>query len=174
MKVLGGISIVWALACASAPFAPQKQGTALARIIPKQMQAAFSRGASKKAWTDYIYSATNQKLYVLSLEPQVDAGKHTIGIDLILRDAEEPTTDQNLLNPPGNWHGLQPYNFVANDLLQGADKSVFGRRRAIGVKSRGLDIVIQIRDVKVSALPDGTYDIDELKLLLAVDNLPKS
>lgn len=134
------------------------------------MQAEFSQEAAKRMWTDYIYSSENKKLYSLSLKPEVDVGGHITGIDLILRDVGNPKVTENLLDPIGNWHGLQPYSFMANDLLHGADASAFGTRRIITVKGRGLDISIQILNVRVSALPDGTHEIDELKLSLAVHN----
>lgn len=143
-------------------------------IAPKQMQAEFSQGTSTTTWTDYLYSPSNKKLYILSLEPEVNVAKHVIGVDLVLRNAEKPKTDENLLSPAGNWHGLQPYNFVATDLMHGADRSVFGVRRSIKVTSRKLNVVIQILDEKISASPDGTQEIDVLKLAVSADNLPNS
>ena len=53
----------------------------------------------EKGWTDHLDSRSNKKLYVLSLEPEVDVGNHVIGIDLVLRNAEEPNTDENLPSP---------------------------------------------------------------------------
>ena len=173
MTILNAISIA-CVAVVLTPFTPPKQDGELARIVPKQMQAQFSQGASTKAWTDHLYSPSNKKLYVLSLVPEVDVGKHAIGIDLVLRNAEKPKTGENLLSPTGNWHGLQPYNFVASDLKHGADGSVFGARRSIKVTSRKLNVVIQILGVKSRALPNGTLEIDDLKLSVFVDNLPNS
>jgi len=173
MSVLNGILIVWAFALASARLTAQKHDVSLARIAPKQMLAEFSRGTSKKAWTDYIYSPANKKLYVLFLEPQVDVGNHIIGIDLLLRDAKKPKVDENLLNPPGPWHGLQPYSFMAIDLLHGAGGSAFGAHRTVRVRRRRLDVGIQILEVRVSALSNGGYQVDELKLSVQVDNVPE-
>ena len=110
----------------------------------------------------------------MSLEPEVNVAKQVIGVDLVLRNAENPKTDENLLRPAGNWHGLQPYNFVATDLMHGADKSVFSARRSIKVTSKKLTVLIQILDAKIRALPDGTHEIDDLKLAISVENLPKS
>jgi hypothetical protein len=159
---------------ASAPFTVQEQGVPLTSIAPKQMQAEFSREDSTKTWTDHLYSPSNRKLYVVSLEPEVNVAKHVIGVDLVLRNAEKPKTAENLLSPVGNWHGLQPYNFVATDLMHGADKSVFGACRSIKVINRKLNVVIRILDEKIRALPDGTQEIDVLKLAVSVDNLPNS
>jgi hypothetical protein len=159
---------------ASGPCAPRQQGDPLARIAPKQMQAEFSRKDSTKTWTDYLYSRSNKKLYVFTLQPDLNAAKQVIGVDLVLRDARNPNTDDNLLSPAGNWHGLQQYNFVATDLKHGADKSVFGARRSIKVTRKKLTVVIQIQDEKIRALPDGTQEIDDLKLAVSVDNLPNS
>jgi hypothetical protein len=174
MNFLNWISVACVLAFVSTPFSPQKQDAKLARIVPKQMHAQFSQGDSAKAWTDHLDSPANKKVYILSLEPDLDVGRHVIGVDLVLRDADEPKTNENLLSPAKNWHGLQPYNFVASDLLSGADRSVFGARRSIKITSRELDIEIQIVDVKLTALPDGTREIDELKLAVSANNLPNS
>jgi hypothetical protein len=161
---------------ASASFASvrQEQGVPLTSIAPKQVQAEFSLKNSTKPWADHLYSPSNKKLYDLSLEPEVSVAKHVIGVDLVLRNADNLKTDENLLRPAGNWHGLQPYNFVATDLMHGADKSVFGLRRSIKVTTKKLTVVIQILDEKIRALPDGTQEIDDLKLAISVDNLPNS
>jgi hypothetical protein len=174
MNFLNGISVACLLALVSTPFTPQKQDVKSARIVPKQMHAEFSQTDSAKAWTDHLDSPANKKVYTLSLEPELDVAKHVIGVDLVLRDADDPKTNENLLSPATNWHGLQPYDFVASDLLNGADRSGFGARRSIKVTSRELDIEIQILDVKLRALPGGTQEIDELKLAVSADNLPKS
>jgi hypothetical protein len=140
-------------------------------VAPKRMQFEFSRGPSNKGWTDYIYSRTNQKLYVLSLEPEFDVRKRIIGINVVLRDIGTPKSDENLLNPPGKWHGLQPYSFMADDLTHGADKAVFGAHRTIDVRSRRLRVEIQIENVRITALPDGVNQIDTLNVSVSVDNL---
>jgi hypothetical protein len=141
-------------------------------IVPKQMQAEFLRIDSENIWTDYIYSSNATKLYVLSFEPQVDVSKRIIGIDLVLRDVKNPKKDENLLNPTGIWHGLQPYSFMAQDLLHGPSESAFGRERSIAVRSRGLHFTVELLDVKVSGGSDGAHQIDSLKLSIAADNSP--
>jgi hypothetical protein len=162
------------LASASFASAPPEQRVPPTGIAPKQMQAEFSPENSTKPWTDHLYSPSNKKLYDLSLEPGVNVAKQVIGVDLVLRNSENPKTDENLLRPAGNWHGLQPYNFVATDLMHGTDKSAFGARRSIKVMSKKLTVVIQILDAKIRALPDGTHEIDDLKLAVSVENLPNS
>jgi hypothetical protein len=174
MSILNRTSIACMLSLVSISFSPPRQDTKLVRIVPKQMQIQFLRGASKEVWADQLYSPSNKKLYILSLEPELDVGRYVVGVDLVLRDAEEAKTDENLLSPAGNWHGLQPFNFMASDLLHGADKSAFGARRTIKVTSRRLNVAIQILDSKVRTSPEGTHEIDELKLSISADNLPNS
>ena len=82
------------------------------------MHAQFSQRDSAKTWTDHLDSPANKKVYTLSLEPDRDVGKHVINVDLVLRDADEPKTNEKLLSPAKNWHGLQPYNFVASDTAE--------------------------------------------------------
>ena len=172
--IKAAIILYGTLGGASFASAPPEQGVPPTSIAPKQMRAEFSPENSTKPWTDHLYSPSNKKLYDLSLEPEVSVAKHVIGVDLVLRNAENPKADENLLRPAGNWHGLQPYNFVATDLMHGADKSVFGARRSIKVTSKKLTVAIQILDEKIRALPDGTQEIDDLKLAVSVDNLPTS
>lgn len=175
MNISSGMSVIGALILALAPCAlqqHQKQGIALSRIAPEQVEVEYSRGALTNGWMHYIYSAARKKLYVFSLEPQIDNAKHVIGIDVVLHDADKPNADENLLNPPGNWHGLQPYSFMASDLVNGPVKSAFGLHRIITVTNRGLNIGIRILDVKIGTLPDSAHEISELKLSLSADNLP--
>jgi RHS repeat-associated protein len=61
-----------------------------------------------------------------------------VGVNLVLNDVGHLSADSNLLSPTGNWHGLQPYAFVASDLLKGPDNSTFGAHRTIEVKRKGL------------------------------------
>jgi hypothetical protein len=159
---------------ALAPPTLRAQAVPLMRIVPKQMQAEFSRRASTQAWTDYLYSPSNKKLYVLSLEPEIDVAKHVVGVDLVLRDAEKPKADENLLSPAGNWHGLQPYDFDATDAIHGAEGTVFGANRSIKVTNRQLNVVIHILDIRTRPLPDGTQELELLKLAVSVDNSPNS
>ena len=164
MKLWIAISLLSAVAGTSAP----------AKIAPKKMQVEFTVGNKRTIWTDYLYSPANQKLFVVSLEPHSDGSRNAVGLDLIVRDAGKPESDANLLNSPGNWHGVQPYNFFASDLLHGAAKSVFGRRRIINVKSRGLGLEVRVLHVKISVKRNGAQEIDELTLSLAAYNLPHS
>jgi hypothetical protein len=173
MNTTKGISITWVLALASILLTPQKPETSLPPIAPKQVQAEFSRRPSSETWTEYIYSTGGTKLYVLSLERELDAGKHIADIDLVLRDVDKRGSVENLLSPPRPWHGLQPYNFAADDLSQGATKSAFGAKRTIVVRSRNLVLSIEVVDVKVSGMPGKTHELRKLKLSVSVENLPQ-
>jgi hypothetical protein len=76
----------------------------------------------------------------------------------------------NLLDPPGIWHGLQPCDFVANDLAQGAQKSVFGEKRTILPKNSGLVVRIVVSSATVSPISAGNYQLETLDLRVEVDN----
>jgi hypothetical protein len=171
MNTLNGIAIVCLVGSALVASTPQTKDALPPLIVPRRMQAQFSLERSSMLWTDSLYSPSKSNLYVLSLEPEVDVGKHVIGIDLVLRDAKKPKAGENLLNPSGKWHGLQPYSFTARDLLDGADRSAFGAHRTITVTSEGLDIRIHVLDVSVNTLLDGTHQIDKLSLSISAENL---
>jgi hypothetical protein len=76
----------------------------------------------------------------------------------------------NLLDPTGTRHGLQAYDFAANDLAQGVQKSAFGEKRTVSLKSLGLIVRITVLKVAVSPISDGDYQLDALNLQIEVDN----
>jgi hypothetical protein len=138
------------------------------KILPLQAKADFSRSSSAKPWSTYLVSQGGKRTYKLFLEPEYDKNRVLIGVDLQLVDARG-SADVNLLNPH-DWHGLQPYDFVASDLIQGAEKSTFGAHRTITVEGRGIAVQIDIIKVQVSPATGGGYQIDDLALSIAVDN----
>jgi len=85
---------------------------------------------------------------------------------------ERDSPSSNLLSAQKNWHGLQPYNFVGRDLAQGSGKSIFGSHRELKLEARKLLVQMDISNVKVSPLSNGDYQIDELEITVAVENLP--
>ncbi len=110
---------------------------------------------------------------MLSFEPEYGPKNEIIGLDLVLVDAKkgQGLSDSNLLNPH-NWHGLQPYDFLGKDLAQGPDKSSFGSHRELKLDGRKLLVRIDISSARVSPLPDGDYEFEQMELAITVDNLP--
>jgi hypothetical protein len=94
-----------------------------------------------------------------------------VGVDLVLNDLGHASPDSNLLSPTGNWHGLQPYTFIASDFVKGPDNSTFGAHRTIEIKSKELVMGINVLGVKVTSTSEGDAQIDDLTLELVVDNL---
>ena len=76
----------------------------------------------------------------------------------------------DLLHPAGIWHGIQACDFVANDLAQGVQKSVFGDKRTISLKSLGLVVRIAVSQEVVSPISGGNYRIDSLGVQIEIDN----
>lgn len=115
-----------------------------------------------------------KRVYQLKFEPEHGPKDEVIGLDLVLADAQKDrdSSGSNLLSPQKNWHGLQPYNFVGGDLAQGSGKSIFGSHRELKLDARKLLVRMDISKVKVSPLPNGDYQIDELEITVAVENLP--
>jgi hypothetical protein len=128
--------------------------------------------SSATLWKASVLTSGGKRAYVLSFEPEYGPKNEIIGLDLVLVDAKkgQGLSDSNLLNPQ-NWHGMQPYDFLGKDLAQGPDKSSFGSRRELKLDGRKLLVRIDISSARVSPLPHGDYEIDQLELAITVDNL---
>jgi hypothetical protein len=75
---------------------------------------------------------------------------------------------QNLLEPWGNFHGLQPYDFAALGFIRGPEKSPFGSVREIPIRGTVTKLVVHIDDVQVrsiSAVAAGDHDDAEVTKL---------
>jgi hypothetical protein len=66
---------------------------------------------------------------------------------------------------------LQAFDFNADDLVNGASKSAFGARRAIPLEAIHIVLEVTILNAKVERAKNGTREINELKLSVAVKNL---
>lgn len=140
-------------------------------IVPKHFALHFLPELDAGDYTEYIVASTGVKIYVISLEPERDTRGRVAGVDLVLQDVKSSGRESNLLSPKGNWHGLQPYDFVAADLAQGAAKSAFGARRSIAMKQRGIVVRMSISRAEVSSVPGGSYELKRLDLIVSVENL---
>jgi hypothetical protein len=141
------------------------------KILPFHSKAYFSRTSSAKPWHAYVLTSRGTPAYKLSFEREYDVNRKLVGINLLLTDAKKTGRSMNLLNPPQNWHGLQPHFFVASDLAQGPSQSVFGAHRTIKIESKGIVVQIDILNARVSPLTGGGFQIDDLQLSITVDNL---
>jgi len=140
------------------------------RITPLHAKAEFSRSSSAKEWSASVLTPEGRRAYKLFFEPEYDVNRALAGVDLVLSDLQNRGSKKNLLSPPRNWHGLQPYNFVASDLLQGPDKSTFTSHRTMKIDNRGIVVQIDVLNVSLSSLPGGDHQIDEVQLSVTVNN----
>lgn len=136
------------------------------RILPLQTRMIFSPGSHDHR-SARIKSIDGSTAYYLSLEPDLDLGNHVVTVELVLR---RPRDEANLLDPTGRRHGLQPYDFAANDLAQGGPKSVFGQNRTMRVDRLHLVVRVVVSGAVVHPIASGNYQIDELTLNVEVDN----
>jgi hypothetical protein len=140
------------------------------RIVPLRAVATFSSKLPGSRWSVPIKSTAGNTAYVLSLEPDFDVGRHIVVLNLVLRHPGDNDDAPNLLDPTGIWHGIQPCDFVAKDLVGGAHKSVFGERRVLSVKSLNLAVRMVVSKVAVSPISADDYQFDSLDLQVDVDN----
>jgi hypothetical protein len=93
-----------------------------------------------------------------------------VTLELVLRHPSDKTDAPNLLDPTGSRHGLQAYDFAADDLAQGVQKSAFGEKRTVSLKKSGLVVRIAVSKATVSPISAGNYQLDALDLQIEVDN----
>ena len=141
------------------------------RIVPLQTSVRFSTQAAENRWSVPIKSTDGSTAYVLSLEPDFDVGHHIVTLELVLRPAADKSDTSNLLDPTGSRHGLQAYDFAADDLAQGVQKSAFGEKRKVSLNSLGLVLRITVSKAAVSPTPAGNYQLNALDLQIDLNNL---
>jgi len=139
-------------------------------IVPLRTSATFSARSAQNRWSVPIKLPDWSTAYVLSLEPDFDVGHHVVTLELVLRRPGDKTDAPNLLDPTGRRHGLQAYDFAADDLAQGAQKSAFGEKRTVSLKNLGMVVQIAVSKAAVSPLSAGNYQLDALNLEIDVDN----
>jgi hypothetical protein len=141
------------------------------RLIPLRTSLTFSSRSPEGSWSVPIKSTDGRTVYVLSLEPDFDVGHHIVTLELVLRHSADKSDAPNLLDPTGSRHGLQAYDFVADDLAKGVQKSAFGEKRTVPLKSLGLVLRIAVSKAAVSPTSAGNHQLDALDLEIEVDNL---
>jgi hypothetical protein len=140
------------------------------RIVPVRGTATFSSQSPESRWSVPIKSTDGSMVYVLSLESDFDVGHHVVTLQLVLRGSGDKANAPNLLDPTGRRHGLQAYDFSANDLAQGVQKSAFGEKRMVSLKNLGLVLRVAVSKAAVSPVSAGNYQLDALDLQIEVDN----
>jgi hypothetical protein len=140
------------------------------RIVPLRATATFSSQFPENRWSVPIKSTDGRTVYVLSLEPDFDVAHHVVTLELVLRKPGDNADAPNLLDATGRRHGLQAYDFAADDLAQGVQKSAFGEKRTVSLRSLGLVVRIAVSKAAVSLISAGNYQLDALDLQIEVDN----
>jgi hypothetical protein len=140
------------------------------RIIPLRTKAIFLSRSPENLWSVPIKSTDGRTLYFLRLVEDTDLEHHPITIEIVLGRPGYKPDGANLLDPTGVRHGLQAYDFTADDLAQGAQKSAFGEKRTMLLKDLGFVVQIAISKVAVSPISLNSHQIDSLELQIEVDN----
>jgi hypothetical protein len=141
------------------------------RIVPVRVTATYSSQSRENQWSLPVKSTDGSTVYVLSLEPDFDVGHHVITLELVLRGPSGKAEAPNLLDPTGKRHGLQAYDFSANDLAHGVQESAFGKKRMISLYNLGLVLTVSVSKVAVRPVSDTDYQLDALDLQIEVDNI---
>src|SRR5215470_15569694 len=123
-------------------------------IVPFHTEVHFVRGSSRDSRIADIFATSGKKAYVLSFHSEyMSHGRYLLGVDLVLREADDHDSEHNLLDPQGNWHGIRPDTFAATDLARGPQNSAFGTDGKITIESKGIVVNVRILSANVKPLP---------------------
>jgi len=158
---IASIALLAAIACLSGHAAVAR------RIVPLQVSATFSAQSPNSLLSHPVTSPDGRVLYILSLEPEIDVHNRIVCVDV---DLHRPgVRDTNLLEPEGRWHGIQPYTLVADDLVRGPDRSIYGDSRLIVARKLGLALRITVVEAEISS--EMPHQIERLTLQMTLDDI---
>jgi len=126
----------------------------------------FDQACRANAW---FGSVGGRNRYIVSLEPVFDASNRAMGWDFTVKSFGQ---SDNLLVPPGDWHGLQAYNLTAEDLASGIAKSAFGRTRAFKVDGGRINVTLEVQEAGTSRDARGDPRLTLLKVLVSASVKP--
>jgi hypothetical protein len=148
---------------------------AIAQIIPFSGTLEYRADGDTRPKV-IVKAANGSAAYVFTLQPEQDVTGELSHLDLVMHRPRASFDADNLLNPPYRWHGLQDFDFNADDFIDGPDHSISGRARHFHIKSRKLDVTITISNVEIA--PPKEPHLDEknqifkrLVVDVAVDNM---
>jgi len=177
-RVIGAIAsivvTIWSVADATNGSPP---------IVPLHTTVHLSRISLSEIWSTDICEVSGRKAYVLWIEPEYTTRKDLLGAHLVLNEGEHREPDFNLLAPSlRDWHGVQPFDFLAGDLTHGPDKMTYGATRTLPARNGGLLVYVKVLGAKVTEIPPDRipervlkvrtdwYQLDELDLSISVEN----
>jgi hypothetical protein len=79
--------------------------------------------------------------YIVELDVDPDVNGKARLVYLVLH---RPGSEENLLDPFGPFHGLQPYMFAALDVSHGPDRTAFGRTRRMPIRRTETHLIVRI------------------------------
>jgi hypothetical protein len=78
-----------------------------------------------------VVTTKSGAVYRVTLAPRPSVKGALVGLELVVQRQADPLEAANLLDPPGNWAGYQPYTFAATDFKSGPAQSMYGDARTI-------------------------------------------
>ena len=114
---------------------------------PPQQAIAFPGTGAIRSETRITDTRTGVT-YKVKLKADKDVEGRPAVVNLTLQQAGSPQDGRNLLEPPGNWHGMEPFSIAARDFNSGA-LPAFGRHRKIPIQGSRSALLMDIKDVQV-------------------------
>ena len=117
---------------------------------PAQISLIYSEQAPSSNKALVLCSPDGQSFSV-SFDPRVDVQHHVVELDLVLQTLRKKGSNSNLLIVNRSWHGYQPFTFGAADYVEGAENSVFGEERTIGIPHSRNQLIADVTEARVEA-----------------------
>jgi len=120
-------------------------------ISPVHAELRYPSNSHGEQGSIPVRKTSGQIAYALSLEPQTDAARHVIGLELVLHNAHaEKDGGDNLLYRSPLWHGYQSFIFAASDFVHGPEKSTYGRVRQFHLDRLRIDVRLEVSAATVA------------------------
>jgi hypothetical protein len=133
---------------------------------PTQVLLTYSAQSSPST-LPLLLCSPDGRIYRVFLEPDFDVQHGVAVLNLVLQPVSSRSENTNLLVVNERWHGYQPFTFAAMDYANGAEHSVFGIQRRIAVRNSEMQLIADMREVKVGA--DGPDATKFLRLSLQIE-----
>lgn len=109
-----------------------------------------------RAGKPLVFRGTDGRRYKLLLVPDIDARGHIVVLDLVLQKIGSASSEVNLLEPAGAWHGAQPFSFAASDFAPAATRVPLDKTRTIDVPTLKMKLRISVKAVDLGDISQQT------------------
>lgn len=101
-----------------------------------------------------VRCSSPQQSWKLRLEPDYDQKGRPVVVSLSLVGKQN---DGNLFYRKPNFHGLQPFDFAARDLLNGVSRSAYGKKRRLTLPNSAGIVLLSVDRAVIGTREDAPF-----------------